>query len=654
MKRILILLLLTLIIIYPASADSVLWSDIKSVGTDLVLSAPTEFTNCIISPDNGDGWDRCTAYIEVYNNGTKDIKKAEAIWKKGNIRNITYQYSKNTSSRITDGDLIKEYSNWSSSIPNLNIGETIVIKVLFEKESWTEAAFDFHVKHSKDDKETETILDPNVSACGTLSTAGATYTQTQSITSTTTCIVIGAASITLDGSIYTITYGTSGSSLTTARYGIDNTGAYDNLIIKNTKVSLGNSARSNARSFYSAGMTYSTLQDNMFTVNGAASSYGAFLSTSAIYGDSNYNTLIRNTFSNTGTATNNHGIVLLTANYNNLSGNIASTASATPSVGIYMTTNSTGNLINNNTVTAATGYGIMAYTGSSNNTISNNNVTGGTSYAYFIYTNANNNSLINNIGSVTSGYVVWLNNVNNNTVVGNRGTATTGRGIYLNPSNDNNVSDNTMSGSSGVLYFLHNSNRNELINNTALTVSGTGILLNQSSNNRVLNGSYSDNPFAGTSYYMNYLVDSTNTFSNTNWTERETYYATTASFFNYSNNYETTFLLTNVSVTGTSLRRILQNWTQDNITLSEFYPYSPFATTAYYRATGLLPSTTYDIYNNTVVDFQYTTDASGTLTTFLINHNNVSRTVSIVKHVETSPGNVTTVNTFFVTIFQDN
>jgi len=99
----------------------------------------------------------------------------------------------------------------------------------------------------------------NVAACGSLGTPNGNYNLTQNITSTTSCIVIAASGITFDGHGYTITYGTAGSSLTTARYGIDNTGGYDNLVIKNTNVRMINAARSAAKSFYAIGMINSLL-----------------------------------------------------------------------------------------------------------------------------------------------------------------------------------------------------------------------------------------------------------------------------------------------------------------------------------------------------------------------------------------------------------
>ena len=71
----------------------------------------------------------------------------------------------------------------------------------------------------------------NVSACGTLNTAGTTYTMNQSINNTgVTCITIGAQNITFDCQGFSIT-----GNNTTGIYGIYS--SYSNTTIKNCIIS---------------------------------------------------------------------------------------------------------------------------------------------------------------------------------------------------------------------------------------------------------------------------------------------------------------------------------------------------------------------------------------------------------------------------------
>ena len=70
-----------------------------------------------------------------------------------------------------------------------------------------------------------TFENTQLSACGTLDSAGTTYTLTQSITTTGTCFTIGASNVTLDGQGFYIDGDDSG-------YGVQASG-YLNVTVKN-------------------------------------------------------------------------------------------------------------------------------------------------------------------------------------------------------------------------------------------------------------------------------------------------------------------------------------------------------------------------------------------------------------------------------------
>lgn len=188
------------------------WENTKTIKhAKLNITAPTKFTTCNISPDNGDGWDKCFAFVIVENNFNrlpKGIMNFNSIWKKGNVRNVSYQYTKD----ITDFQNKHEetntfvpaklFDNFSSELPDVEKGENFAVKILFEKRRWTEDSFDFKVSAGGED----IILDPDVSACGTLSTEGGQYTLTANLTNNSfDCITINANHISFNGNGFNIT-----------------------------------------------------------------------------------------------------------------------------------------------------------------------------------------------------------------------------------------------------------------------------------------------------------------------------------------------------------------------------------------------------------------------------------------------------------------
>ena len=245
MKKLLFLLLIILLMIpISVSAEEITWTNTKTEGVGIELTAPQSFTTCIISPDGGSGYDQCTVYVQVYNNLfdiNKDKLGFKALWSKNKVKNVIYEYSKDiTPSFIIGSEYNEEFdvefetytpsyimSNFSDKVPALALGESLIVRISFDKERWQSDSFNFETKF---DTYTS-LLDPDVSACGWLNTTGATYTLINTISSTSTCFKINANNITLDGNGYWINVTGSSYIVTSVNF--------KNVTIKNTKMNMG-------------------------------------------------------------------------------------------------------------------------------------------------------------------------------------------------------------------------------------------------------------------------------------------------------------------------------------------------------------------------------------------------------------------------------
>ncbi|MFH1127406.1 MAG: right-handed parallel beta-helix repeat-containing protein, partial [archaeon] len=96
--------------------------------------------------------------------------------------------------------------------------------------------------------------------CGDVTSS---ITLTGNLLASGTCFKIKANGITIDGAGYTITYAQYAEG-----YGIDNSGGYDNIVIKNLKIKHTNSSNENSYAIYAVGMTGSTIEGNQITTNG--------------------------------------------------------------------------------------------------------------------------------------------------------------------------------------------------------------------------------------------------------------------------------------------------------------------------------------------------------------------------------------------------
>lgn len=190
------------------------------------------------------------------------------------------------------------------------------------------------------------FLDPTVSACGTLSTAGM-YTLTQNIVGTGTCITIGAENISLDCVGYNITYKTAGAN---SNYGVSDGGGYDNTTVKNCNIRAGAPNGTNGWGIYFSGVLNSLISNNTIITNGSSSNNGIRLEAS-----SHKNIIFNNTINTSGTSTGSNGIILSASSSNNISFNTIFANGTSANMGIYFTSDASNNTIFNNVISTSGG-----------------------------------------------------------------------------------------------------------------------------------------------------------------------------------------------------------------------------------------------------------------------------------------------------------
>jgi len=215
-------------------------------------------------------------------------------------------------------------------------------------------------------KDVFTLVNFNLTNCGTLSEASTTYTLQNDINTTTTCLTIGANNITIDFNGFNLTGGNN-----YGYYGVNNNGYNDSTIMNGgiydfyVLIYLTNNRNNNVTNIISSS-------------NVSSDSYGLDISSS------DNNTITNFTIS----GIKHCGICSYTAANNNKI--INSNLSSNEEYGIYLTSNSNNNLIINNIINNNSQYGVYL-SASSNNNITNTNISNsGTKDVYLTSTSTNN------------------------------------------------------------------------------------------------------------------------------------------------------------------------------------------------------------------------------------------------------------------------
>jgi len=236
------------------------------------------------------------------------------------------------------------------------------------------------------------------------------------------------------------------------------------------------------------------------------------------------------------------------------------------------------------------------------------------------------NNTIKNCVIRKSGDGIYLNGATNNSLVNNTVYDNSASGITLMSSHNNSLVNNIVYDDSQYGFYISNSNYNNLTNNTAYN-NMFGFYISYSNKTNFLDSisynnsygihvaeSYESNIIGGSIWnntYDYYVWDcgTNNNFTNTNFTfTRTIYFRDTISWFNYNN--ETTgniWLKTNVSERE-NITRKLTSWSQN---LMQWNDTPNESITARYNITGLEINTDYNVYNNSILAYELTTDGSG-------------------------------------------
>lgn len=269
-------------------------------------------------------------------------------------------------------------------------------------------------------------------SCG--STLTADLTLTQDISSPGSCLTIGADDLVIDGAGFSMT------GITGAGTGIDNTGEYDNITIRNF-----NAIDNFTFGIHAQGMENATIVNN--------SIFAAPLTTARailIGPGSDTNNISRNnvtTFESNSHAIYINGSTNQTITYNNV------TTNSTTAIGIAIVNASTWNTISYNVVNTSTTYsdGVSLTTQSAFNTISFNTIrvlSGDDDTAGIITNNASSNTFTSNTVTIwgTTGRGIYVPAADNTTVTGNNVTTygNGGEGILVESSDNVTITGNVI------------------------------------------------------------------------------------------------------------------------------------------------------------------------------------------------------------------
>ncbi|MBI4896543.1 MAG: right-handed parallel beta-helix repeat-containing protein, partial [Candidatus Aenigmarchaeota archaeon] len=332
--------------------------------------------------------------------------------------------------------------------------------------------------------------------CGTVTES---LTLNQNLTSNGTCITIGANNIVLDGNRFNITGNGSGM-------GINNTGGYDNVTIRNfagiNNFTIGINATT---------MENSTIVNNTIQAANVTTGFGINIASSS------NNNLSLNTIGTTGSF--GYGIYDFSSSDNNTFSANTITITGAAGVGIYIKSSSNATLLTNTiTTTESTGYGIYVQS-SSNNTLSANIIATNGSSGYGVYVQSSHNNTLSSNTITTNGdygYPMYSSTSHNNTFSAN--TITTNGfqafGFFVGSSRNNTFSANTITttGQNGLGIYASGSVDNRFSSNTIATngTNGHGIYTESSSSSNA----YSNDTVTATNGNELYFDVSGNSITN--------------------------------------------------------------------------------------------------------------------------------------------
>ena len=256
-----------------------------------------------------------------------------------------------------------------------------------------------------------------------------------------------------------------------------------------------------------------------------------------------------------------------------------------------------------------------------------------------------NNTVIGNYRGITLVGGSYIN-VTNNTITMTTTPINVYSGIHIGATTFANVSSNIIYNDatgagiriSGVAATNHD---NTIYNNTVIASgAGYGIIIESTTyNNTVIGGSYSS--LTGNVYYVSTGTNGSNTFNNTNFSVARTInFNDNLSTFTYDNGtgvWLKTKVVNSPTTTAITTRSLL-NWTNTNLSWSETFTVT--GKQMLYNVSGLKANTYYNVYNDTVINYTYQTDASGVLTPFQINFTTTAKIATVLQDI-IAPAQVT-------------
>ena len=282
------------------------------------------------------------------------------------------------------------------------------------------------------------------------------YTLVRDITTSGTCFHINASDITIDGAGYSLTGDGTG-------YGINNSGQFDNLIIRN----FGNISNFKFP-IYTYFMTDSVIYNNTIDIPAIGGGSGVYLK----YSDNNNISL-----NNITTQSSSTGIEGPGADNNDIFYNTISTTGGT-GYGIQFYTSSSSNTLFGNTISSSgVGTDAVRISGGSSYNISNNTLFSLNSTSMGLYLSASHSFVISNTINTTGNSADGINlvGVTNMTLTSNTiyttGEGSGGYGIDLATVSDSHIAENniTTTGDNFGAITFSNSNSNVVELNTATT-----------------------------------------------------------------------------------------------------------------------------------------------------------------------------------------
>ena len=285
----------------------------------------------------------------------------------------------------------------------------------------------------------------------------ADYTLTSDIACPSTALNIGSNDIILDCAGYSINYSYNGAD---AGYGVNNSGGYDNIIVKGCNIVEGSPSTNSKYAIYFLDAGNGSIENNTITTSGI---FGR-----GVHFDSSSNSsVINNTISTTGTS----------------------------GYGLFFSSSS-DNIAKNNTITTIglTSVGVH-FDSSSNLTVENNIITTTGNIIPTLYTSgihfyeSSNSSAINN--TITT-------------------TGNGGYGLSFSSSSDNIAANNTINTSSGTVdsFYIYSMSLGNLFQNNNIIQSGRdGIRLHSFSGSFPENNNFTNNSFLSVTGYDLNIVD---------------------------------------------------------------------------------------------------------------------------------------------------